>query len=163
VEGVGACAEVRECVECLNFETDQNCSKCLFQTNTIERNVTSSIGVNDGVTVCSFTNSNKCTYSFTLSLSSQGIPLVNLISRNGKVELCGTPIYVGLGVGAGILVAIIGILTIIVYKCYIEINDRREYARFQKDLDMASTAVNQMPNEIYKSPITKFQNPTYGT
>ncbi len=29
--------------------------------------------VNEGVTICSFINKNKCTYSFTLGLNLQGI------------------------------------------------------------------------------------------
>ena len=37
VDGVGACSEVRQCVECQNFQHHhQQCQNCLFQTNILE-------------------------------------------------------------------------------------------------------------------------------
>ena len=46
---------------------------------------------------------------------------------------------------------------------FFQINDRRQFAEFQSQLNQTKNAVNIMPNDIYKSPITKFENPTFGS
>ena len=46
---------------------------------------------------------------------------------------------------------------------FFKINDRRQFAEFQSQLNQTKNAVNIMPNDIYKSPITKFENPTFGS
>ena len=43
-----------------------------------------------------------------------------------------------------------------------EVSDRREFANYQKNTDMVRRAVYHTPNDMYKSPITKFENPMYG-
>ena len=44
----------------------------------------------------------------------------------------------------------------------VQVSDRREYARYLKNTDLVKRAVYHTPNDMYKSPITKFENPMFG-
>ncbi len=60
------------------------------------------------------------------------------------------------------LIVLLGLLTLLFYKCYIVIEDRREVANFQMQKNNEKFATNENPSEIYKSPITEYKNPMYG-
>ena len=78
---------------------------------------------------------------------------------DGQREECPTPLALTLSISVGVIILILGILAILLYFCYIRIQDRREYARFVQERDNYKAAVNENPLHI--SPITKFENPTY--
>jgi hypothetical protein len=42
------------------------------------------------------------------------------------------------------------------------VSDRREFAKHLRNTDLVKHAVYHTPNDMYKSPITKFENPMYG-
>ena len=86
---------------------------------------------------------------------------VVLHTRDGEKEFCPN-LVTPLSIGAGALVFLIGLFSIIFYKCYIEIDGRRQYAKFQREIDSMKSGVNQNASELYKSPITRFENPMFG-
>ena len=86
---------------------------------------------------------------------------VVLHTFDGAQEIC-SDLVTGLSLGAGALVLLLGLLSILFYKCCIVIEDRRQYANFRKEVELMKSGVNQNASELYKSPITRFENPTYG-
>lgn len=86
---------------------------------------------------------------------------VVLHTFDGTVEVC-SGLVTGLSVGAGALVLLLGLLSICFYKCCIVIDDRRQYANFRKEVENMKSGVNQNASELYKSPITRFENPMFG-
>lgn len=72
--------------------------------------------------------------------------------------------YTGAYIGGGALamVLLLGLATIIIYKCYIVIDDRKQYANFKREVENMKSGVNQNSSELYKSPITRFENPMFG-
>ena len=85
---------------------------------------------------------------------------VVLHTSDGTREVC-SDLVTGLSLGAGALVLLIGLLSIFIYKCCIVIDDRRQYANFRKEVENMKSGVNQNASELYKSPITRFENPMY--
>lgn len=86
---------------------------------------------------------------------------VVLHTWGGTREVC-SGLVTGLSLGAGALVLLLGLLSICFYKCCIVIDDRRQYANFRKEVENMKSGVNQNASELYKSPITRFENPMFG-
>ena len=157
------CAELRDCVECQAFqsgpEQPTNCSQCPLPVRTVEEEEALALGLTD---TCTAANTAGCSYTFSVGWRQDGELWLVVHSRDGQPsEIC-PPLGAYVGVGAGVLVLLIGLLSILFFKCYIVIDDRRQYAQFQKDVDMMKSSVNQNASELYKSPITRFENPMFG-
>ena len=86
---------------------------------------------------------------------------VVLHTFDGTKEIC-SYIATYSSIGAGALVLLLGLLSILFYKCCIVIDDRRQYANFRKEVEKMKSGVNQNASELYKSPITRFENPMFG-
>ena len=116
------------------------------------------------VAVCEAVNSNGCDFFFTTALfageSGDVLAFLQLQEGNAK-EICK---FYTLGITLGLFAAIvlIGLLTFLFYKCYIVIDDRRQYAAYLKEEEMLRYATNHNANAMYRSPITTYRNPTYG-
>ena len=80
---------------------------------------------------------------------------------DGEMEVCSNSKIVAGSISAGV-VLLLGILSIIFYKCFIVIDDRRQYANFRREVENMKSGVNQNASELYKSPITRFENPMFG-
>jgi hypothetical protein len=85
------------------------------------------------------------------------------IQDNGAKEIC--PNFISTAIISGSicgLIILIGLLTFLFYKCYIVIDDNRQFARYQKEEEMLRYATNHNANTMYKSPISTYRNPMYG-
>lgn len=80
---------------------------------------------------------------------------------DGETEVCSNSKIVAGSISAGVIL-LLGILSIVFYKCFIVIDDRRQYANFRREVENMKSGVNQNASELYKSPITKFENPMFG-
>ena len=80
---------------------------------------------------------------------------------DGKKEDCpvaATGMIIG---GLLALILLLGLLLVCAYKFCIVISDRKAVAKFEKELANTKFAMNEMPSDIYKSPVTRFENPMY--
>ena len=157
--GDGVCGEVRDCVQCLAFPQPGQLCDCSFSLEEREEKEIQSTKYESG-SPCEGWNSNGCKFRFSVILREGELEVV-LHTREGRREFCPN-LVTPLSIGAGALVFLIGIFSIIFYKCYIVIDSKREYARFVKQANTMNFPVNQNSNELYKSPITKFENPMFG-
>ena len=157
--GDGVCGEVRDCVQCLAFTQAAHQCDCSFSLQEREEQDIDSKDYDQG-SPCEGWNSNGCKFRFSVRLREGGLEVV-LHTKQGRREFCPN-LVTPLSLGAGALVFLIGIFSIIFYKCYIVIDSKREYARFVKQANAMNFPVNQNSSELYKSPITKFENPMFG-
>ena len=86
---------------------------------------------------------------------------VVLHTKDGSKETCSNAYLIG-GFSSLAAVLAIGLLSIIFYKVFIVIDDRRQYANFKREVENMKSGVNQNASELYKSPITRFENPMFG-
>jgi len=84
-----------------------------------------------------------------------------LVVRVQKTKEC-PPILNILGIILGVIGAVvaIGFALLLLWKLYTIIHDRREFARFEKERQMAKWDTGENP--IYKQATSTFKNPTYG-
>ena len=71
-------------------------------------------------------------------------------------------VYAFVALGLVLALLLFGLLFIALWRCCVIVLDRRQYALFLKEAEMARYAANHNANDLYKSPITTFQNPMYG-
>ena len=161
-EGGGVCHEVVDCVQCQAFpgQLEDSCADCTFILEEMEEENINTNNYDEG-SPCEARNDNNCRFRYSVKLREDGKVKVVLHTRDGSREFCPN-LVTPLSIGAGALVFLIGIFSIFFYKCYIEIDGRRQYAKFQRDIDTMKSGVNQNASELYKSPITRFENPMFG-
>ena len=157
----GVCQEVLDCVQCQAFpHPDHSCDDCTFTLEEREEIDINSANYDEG-SPCEGRNYNNCKFRYSVKLMEDRKVKVVLHTRDGEKEFCPN-LVTPLSIGAGALVFLIGLFSIIFYKCYIEIDGRRQYAKFQREIDSMKSGVNQNASELYKSPITRFENPMFG-
>lgn len=151
----GKCAEYRACVQCQAFGTGElkdNCN-CSFKIEKkpevkIEKN-------NEGL--CIFKDDDDCKFTFVYRYEENKEPEV----RVQETKECPPPINILaiiLGVIGGIVA--VGLCLLIIWKLLTTIHDRREFAKFEKERQMAKWDAGENP--IYKQATSTFKNPTYG-
>ena len=115
-------------------------------------------------TPCYEMNENGCVFQYTsqvLETEGRDIGLI-LHIVDGRKEDCPAA-KTGIIIGSLLaLILLLGLLAMCLYKTFIVISDQRAYAKFEEDRSKMNFATNEMPNDIYKSPVTKFENPMYG-
>ncbi len=140
-------------MECQVFE-----SNCQYDVNydfrLLEFNTSK---FKDGPGICKEKNSDGCTFRFAFSKFEPTLELL-IHTVNGEKQEC-PPVAQILGITAGILVLLFGVVAILIYFLYIQISDRREYAKFIRERDNFRGAINTNP--LHKSPITRFENPMF--
>ncbi len=87
---------------------------------------------------------------------------VLVLQKDGAKELCSQVNTLAISASICAVIILIGLLTFLFYKCYIEIDDRRQFAKYQKEEEMLRYAANHNANFLYKSPTTTYRNPMYG-
>ena len=149
-------------MECRTFGTGiipiEDCDE--FQIEIKEINNTNTITEEE---ICEAKNSNGCTFFFNIDKKSddpKDLDVFLHIQENGLKEIC--PVnYLSIALPVSVFAAILifGLIGLLVYKAYNEIQDRREYAQFKRNLANVKGAVNINP--LHKPPITTYMNPTY--
>lgn len=74
---------------------------------------------------------------------------------------CPEPVNI-LAIILGVIIGIvlIGLALLLIWKLFTTIHDRREFAKFEKERQMAKWDTGENP--IYKGAVSTFKNPTYG-
>uniref|UniRef100_A0A8C7PDQ0 Integrin beta n=1 Tax=Oncorhynchus mykiss TaxID=8022 RepID=A0A8C7PDQ0_ONCMY len=160
----GVCAEHKECVQCRAFETGEKKDTC--QRDCSYFNL---IRVKDRdklpqpadqsypLSHCKERDANDCWFYYTYAVRNDTMREVYVVET---LECPAGPdiIPIVAGVVAGIV--LIGLALLLIWKLLMIIHDRREFAKFEKEKMNAKWDTQENP--IYKSPINKFQNPSYG-
>ena len=171
------CRELEACVHCQAFDSrPEHCKDCNFDLDYLENDfIEKSSHQFEPESPCVAKTSFDCKYKYS-GETNQHIAVANTITSvklnvtnvwvvlhtsDGTREIC-SDLVTGLSLGAGALVLLIGLLSIFIYKCCIVIDDRRQYANFRKEVENMKSGVNQNASELYKSPITRFENPMFG-
>ncbi len=167
------CLVLKDCVECLAFNSgplssgdfDENDNPvcplhcmALEYTEVMPSNATEAVAQ-----ACEFENDAGCTYRYTSILSPEKqVSVMLLLTDEGEKEVCPNVNAMAISLGMFGLIVLLGLLTFLIYKCYLVVDDRRIYAKFEQEAKQLQYAANQNPNDIYKSPITEYKNPMYG-
>ncbi|KAK3862713.1 hypothetical protein Pcinc_031448 [Petrolisthes cinctipes] len=161
----GRCLEFRDCVQCEHFNSgplsqDGLCDTCNITSSLIDSLKGQEAG---GAKRCNVVDEDGCIFSFTYRYNSElslgtGTPLYDIYVQREKQ--CPPPppvLAISFGLIAGIVA--IGVLTLIIWKIFTSIHDRREYAKFEKERENAKWATEG--NRLYVPPKTTFQNPAF--
>ncbi|XP_064455980.1 integrin beta-PS-like [Ornithodoros turicata] len=154
----GKCDAFKDCVLCQVFQTgplsdaecNTNCSFLAIQAPHIE--VTE-----EGQKLCIFRDEDDCKYTFIYKLEQDN----NYIVKAKNERECPEPINI-LAIILGVIIGIvlIGLALLLIWKLFTTIHDRREFAKFEKERQMAKWDTGENP--IYKGAVSTFKNPTYG-
>ncbi|XP_031572666.1 integrin beta-1-like [Actinia tenebrosa] len=149
----GRCAANKACVQCRAFGVGCEGLAC---DESIKLIIVDEIKPHMGEP-CSFKDEDDCTFHFAYQASSD-YKLVIYVQRErvcpGEIEA----IVVILAVIGAILA--IGLALLLIWRLLATIQDRREFAKFQKEKQNAKWDTGENP--IFKQATTTFQNPTYG-
>ncbi|XP_030845945.1 integrin beta-1-A isoform X1 [Strongylocentrotus purpuratus] len=159
----GQCEVYQECVQCKAFNsgplTEEQCDMCTVEVIIVERFPEVDYPYN-----CSVNHIDNCTIVFIPYFmdGEDAVPVIYVLEDT----VCPRgPVAPGVdarwvAVGLAIAIVLIGILLIILYKCYIMWLDRKEYNEWEKE--KANAQFSQNENPLYKPASTVHKNPAYG-
>ncbi|XP_023220338.1 integrin beta-PS-like [Centruroides sculpturatus] len=152
----GKCDLFKECVQCKFFNsgplTEEECLNCSITPVAVEK-----IEVKEGDKLCAFRDDDDCKFFFTYRIDSDGYVKIHV----QRTKDCPEPVNIlaiVLGVIGGIVA--VGLALLLIWKLLTTIHDRREFAKFEKERQMAKWDTGENP--IYKQATSTFKNPTYG-
>ncbi|XP_061094466.1 integrin beta-1-B-like [Conger conger] len=152
------CTEHRECVLCHVFRQDfgQKCDRDCSHLNII---VTDQLQENNDNSFhrCKEKDTDGCWVHFLYWAEHRDQPA--LIHVANERECPAGPDVVLITALVSGSVVLLGLVLLLVWKLFATIHDRREFARFQKELGKAKWDMDDNP--IYKSAITTVHNPKY--
>jgi len=154
------CVDYKECVRCKVFKTsDLSSSACEAECN--RRNITKISTVDYVQAVagdrCVAADKDDCSFVFTF-LTNNVTEEVHLLVQ--KERICPAEpdiLAIILGVIAGIVG--VGLALLLIWKLLATLQDRRELARFNKDLQEVKFDTGENP--LYKQATSTFKNPIY--
>ncbi|XP_067109967.1 integrin beta-1-like isoform X2 [Osmerus mordax] len=159
----GVCTEHKDCVQCRAFETGEKKDTCerdcmYFNMIRVKDKLPQPGDQSYPLTHCKERDANDCWFYFTYAVRNDTVKEVYVVET---LECPAGPdiIPIVAGVVAGIV--LIGLALLLIWKLLMIIHDRREFAKFEKEKMNAKWDTQENP--IYKSPINKFQNPSYGS
>jgi len=157
----GSCSEVEDCVKCLAFkDATEDCRNCNFELEFIEDDFLREKNFTFDST-CERNKDLDCKYKYSVNLNESGNVWAVLHTFDGEKLRC--KLYtLSISLASIGTVLIGGIIALICWKCCAEIHDRQQYAEFKREVENMKSGVNQNASELYKSPITKFENPMFG-
>lgn len=153
----GKCSQNKDCVQCLVFKSgpltaDECKSRCAdFKINEVDE-LTPEMGER-----CTFKDDDDCSFSFSYK-ENPGKDVIISVQREKVCPKEAEALAVILGVVGGVLG--VGLALLLIWKLLATIQDRREFAKFEKERQNAQWDTGENP--IFKQATTTFQNPTYG-
>jgi integrin beta 1 len=112
-----------------------------------------------GETLCEFIDdADNCRFRFKYSGNKELGALIVTAQRTKDCPKKVNIMAIVIGVIVGIV--LVGLALLLIWKLLTTIHDRREFARFEKERQMAKWDTGENP--IFKQATTTFKNPTYG-
>uniref|UniRef100_A0AAY4AJG8 Integrin beta n=1 Tax=Denticeps clupeoides TaxID=299321 RepID=A0AAY4AJG8_9TELE len=158
----GVCAEHKDCVECRAFKTGAKAETCMkdcmyFEMVTVNsREELPQPGDEPYITHCKEKDASDCWFYYTYAALND-TKVVHVVT---PTECITGPAVIPIVAGVVAGIVLIGLALLLIWKLLMIIHDRREFAKFEKEKLNAKWDTQENP--IYKSPINKFQNPSYG-
>lgn len=153
----GHCDKLKPCVQCWAFGTGEYKDKCHICNQTIEK-FPEVKKEKDHEHECIYRDeSDDCKFTFVYGYEENKPPEI----RVQETKECPPPfssLAIILGVIGGIVA--VGLCLLFIWKVLTTIHDRREFAKFEKERQMAKWDAGENP--IYKQATSTFKNPTYG-
>lgn len=154
---VGKCSQNKNCVQCLVFKSGQlSADQCKSRCKDFKIEEVDELSPEMGER-CTFRDSDDCSFTFSYK-ENPGKDIKIFVQKEKVCPKEAEALAVILGVVGGVLG--VGIALILIWKLLATIQDRREFAKFEKDRQNAQWDTGENP--IFKQPTTTFQNPTYG-
>ncbi|XP_041478618.1 integrin beta-1-B-like [Lytechinus variegatus] len=150
----GQCSRNEKCVQCKAFGTGlpkDECDMCPFPVIMVDN-----LEIPDGSEKCLAEDEDDCSIIFTYDKFPNG-SLVLYVQRE---KVCFVPVnihHVIIGIIIGII--IVGLALLLVWRLLVFVQDRREFALFEKERQ--DTRWGQNENPIYKPSTSTFKNPVY--
>ncbi|XP_023696185.1 integrin beta-1 isoform X1 [Paramormyrops kingsleyae] len=159
----GVCTEHKDCVQCRAFGTGEKKSTCERDCSyfTLEK-VKDREKLPQPVQAfplmhCKERDADDCWFYYTYSVSNTSEKIVHVVEER---ECPTGPEIVPIVAGVVAGIVLIGLALLLIWKLLMIIHDRREFAKFEKE--KMNARWDTQDNPIYRSPINKFQNPSYG-
>ncbi|EDO35236.1 predicted protein, partial [Nematostella vectensis] len=153
----GQCNANKACVQCKVFgtgplqnECQEKCSDDVIKVNIVDK-ITEEMGER-----CSFQDDDDCTFTFAYQ-PTDDYRLEVFVEKERACPEQVAALVVILGVIFGILA--IGLALLLIWRLLATIQDRREFAKFEKERSQAKWDTGENP--IFINATTTFQNPTY--
>nr|XP_054766828.1 integrin beta-1-B-like [Lytechinus pictus] len=151
----GQCSRNEKCVQCKAFGTGgltkDECDMCPFPVILVD-----TLEIPDGSEKCLAEDDDDCSIIFTYAKFPNG----SLVLYVQKEKVCFVPVnilHVIIGIIVGII--IVGLALLLVWRLLVFVQDRREFALFEKERQ--DTRWGQNENPIYKPSTSTFKNPVY--
>lgn len=157
------CSQYISCVQCQVFKSGElstperadECNNCSFTPVEVDVAIAEE-GTSDRQ--CLFYDDDDCRVTFVYGMDKEK---GKIGVRVQKTKEC-PPVLNILGIILGVIGAVVavGFALLLLWKLFTIIHDRREFARFEKERQMAKWDTGENP--IYKQATSTFKNPTYG-
>lgn len=155
------CAQYESCLQCQAFKTgelskpgrEEECAACPFVPIDVDV-ATPEEGTNEQP--CWFIDDDDCRVTFVYGTIDGELRV-----RYQRTKECPRVLNIlGIILGVSSAVLAVGFALLLLWKLFTIIHDRREFARFEKERQMAKWDTGENP--IYKQATSTFKNPTYG-
>jgi len=151
------CIQKQPCVQCAALNQFSKLNKKQCETLCPHVIIDKELGhheVPDEWRQCLFRDDENCDVSFEYNYNNHTVIYVK------EEKDCPKPVNI-LAIILGVIIGIIliGLALLLIWKLLVTIHDRREFARFEKELENARWDMGENP--IYKQATTSYKNPTY--
>ena len=165
----GKCDELAPCVQCKVFSSGllhgvrdewgvEECDKCPFDTDSgLEIVEKAEDFIHEDERLCTDLDEDQCRFTFVYGYNNKTGQLQVWVQATKECPQVVDILGIVLGVIGAIVAA--GITLIIMWKIFVEIHDRREFAKFEEERRKAQWDTGMNP--IYKQATSTFKNPTY--
>ncbi|XP_069509434.1 integrin beta-7 [Ambystoma mexicanum] len=144
------CQRYRNCAECLAFGTGLLRENCTLMCSNV--NMTIVQEQEKSVMWCT-EKSEDSLITFSIQ-ETEGQVFIRVVAKQ-EIDDQTQNIVLGLVLG----IVLIGLLVVIAYRITVEVYDRKEYARFEKERD--NVQWNELNNPLFKSATTTVVNPKF--
>ncbi|CAH1789506.1 unnamed protein product, partial [Owenia fusiformis] len=149
----GKCEVNKACVQCKLFGTgDKTQDECDANCTHVRGEETAPDDADHRT--CQFKDDDDCIFYFSYEYDGPNVIAQNTKKCPEEVDI----LIIVLAVIGGIVA--VGLALLLIWKLFTTINDRREFAKFEKEKQNAKWDAGENP--IYKQATSTFKNPTYG-
>lgn len=154
------CEEFKHCVQCQMYKTgpldEEACAKNCTKFTPIGVEKVEAKEENEEVLCSLFYDEDDCSFAYLYYFDEQN----RVVVKAQQERKCPPKVFL-LGIVLGVMAAIvlIGLAILLLWKLFTTIKDKREFAKFEKERQMAKWDTGENP--IYKQATSTFKNPTY--
>ncbi|XP_013393648.1 integrin beta-PS isoform X1 [Lingula anatina] len=154
----GLCEETKLCVQCTAFNSGEYSPEyCKANCTNIEMVPDVQKYSDEKIKFCQFKDDDDCEFYYNYEYVGNKKNIYIKVQQTKACPAQANVLAIVLGVIAGIVA--IGLAILLIWKILTTINDRREFAKFEKEREQAKWDTAENP--IFKQATSTFKNPTY--